>query len=992
MTIQTFFWVATSSKATMFVYHTSQETHSPVLREVSLPEEDLFYSPNQNVRWDLLSCFSLYAMDSEELEDREYVEVGKAVFVWQNNLGEIELRLYDIDSTSPPITVPVPLHSPRVTQEPCRLLSLLPRPYSVHEFFRSLPDRLLKSRIYPQQNAIEEITDPYRGTTTISFQCTLFMCPSSDVELLPSRFGSIDILGTQERVLRNLIKLAPTTRGVNFNGPSLLSTEVVTNFYDDFISSGLASLVHPLKNTRFAFLSVALENNLSYLVASQIMRITKHPEMKQIYEDVSEWVHGEYFKLKGALGSLVENSTQDNTTRLQNDRVIGCLYSALFSSSYHIPLNKANRDKILLQMNKELHLIATYLNDLSVILDALLSRARIPQAEDLKRTIHNEARILKLVLWLLQAGFLPESRFPNFDSTITMRDASELNVAINFNDLLFYNVGVQSSDLHSLGAYLHTEVESNMTFSGSKGLSRKPRSWRDMIQLIVDGESKSIYNYNRLLAVMYYLLLESDKENSVKYVEDLSRIAATVSVIGETKCLAESFATDFGLPLKNQKFVSSLWLLDTSNNATLSKKLLSDKSVVQSIRDILPIPKDDVANILLSSFANNKNWKDASDVLKSFLLWSPSGAISSTLQLQIYINNNQLNEGYRLIQEEKENATLFEDFVKYCNEKSIQQLFDLPLTPKDELILEEWLKKRNEFDKLALFFLQRRRYPRLTEIYTKVTSHAIKDMIEVLIKASTGGSSLNDFAFNHPTIEISSPSFLLSPSKARPSRLPAEQISFVTPTPSKELPLFSPILPSSSNAAPQNMLALPPSNTFTHPPKQILNSSLISNLPSSPLSSYMKGKEKDEDEEPLVGRRKGNSSPPLSPVKGIGAGAKLPPDMEPEFGADEHDNANNLSSFMNISNDFSEMSETATTDELMRTQPKKKTSLRALTAQNVRKTPSRHEFEEQNSSSMRLRSGRQLRSPAPVTTPDMFDTKPRERKLRIDTSLSLIHI
>jgi len=62
MTIQTFFWVATPSRATMFVYHTPQETHSPVLREVSLPEEELFYSSSQTVHWDLLSCFSLYAL------------------------------------------------------------------------------------------------------------------------------------------------------------------------------------------------------------------------------------------------------------------------------------------------------------------------------------------------------------------------------------------------------------------------------------------------------------------------------------------------------------------------------------------------------------------------------------------------------------------------------------------------------------------------------------------------------------------------------------------------------------------------------------------------------------------------------------------------------------------------------------------------------------------------------------------------------------------
>jgi len=45
--------------------------------------------------------------------------------------------------------------------------------------------------------------------------------------------------------------------------------------------------------------------------------------------------------------------------------------------------------------------------------------------------------------------------------------------------------------------------------------------------------------------------------------------------------------------------------------------------------------------------------------------------------------NHQLQQ-----KQEKENTALFEVFVNCCNEKSIQLLFDLPLTPRDEATLE----------------------------------------------------------------------------------------------------------------------------------------------------------------------------------------------------------------------------------------------------------------------------------------------------------------
>jgi len=78
---------------------------------------------------------------------------------------------------------------------------------------------------------------------------------------------------------------------------------------------------------------------------------------------------------------------------------------------------------------------------------------------------------------------------------------------------------------------------------------------------------------------------------------------------------------------------------------------------------------------------------------------------------------------------------------------------------------------------------------------------------------------------------------------------------------------------------------------------------------------------KDLEQVEQFNRKKSSHSPPLSPgkalyvctanitksgsfdivkVKGIGAGTKLPPDMEPEFGVD--DNEANLSSLMSVSN------------------------------------------------------------------------------------------
>jgi hypothetical protein len=286
--------------------------------------------------------------------------------VWQNALGEVELRLYDMFAGSPPIFIPLTVQSERATDPPSRLISLQPRHNSVREFFRTISQRLLQFSISQRLKGYsvnpEELapnSNPFRGTSTLSFQCVYFLAPSSSGSL-NARFGTVDCLGSQERVLRWMLGSGPN---------AFLKEDLGRQIFLEAEQSGLISATsfasdqdRDAPEWRSALLSVALENNLTTLITNDFLMFlnsANNPmppvQVDHIRAEVRKWAKNVFVLLCDILGTLDEDSSPSNES----------LYGTLFGRRQHSLIHNVK------QIIKELQLISSRISDLALILEGL---------------------------------------------------------------------------------------------------------------------------------------------------------------------------------------------------------------------------------------------------------------------------------------------------------------------------------------------------------------------------------------------------------------------------------------------------------------------------------------------------------------------------------------------------------------------------------------------------------------------------------------------